>query len=332
MGFFWKRLLANSEGMSKEKQKSKEVVKDFPQTLVLGGLGFVGTRILEDTKDFGSRIDVPDPSEVNLLNKESIRRYVKEKGTKVVVNLAAFTDVKESENQRKNEDGDAWQINVIGARNVAGVCKEEGVFLVHVSTDNVFHGSSGLSKEEDPITNDGSHDWYSYTKAMAEKEIEEVGGKVAIVRIGYPFGSLNLQKDYILKLLQTIKKGIPIFGDQRFTPTDLGIFSKALWKIVSMRRPGKYHVVCRGVTTPYKVACLVVKELGLPYKVKKGSLAEYEEGYEKKMGTKSPYNRTGGLDTTETESLLGMRFAMWNEAVKDFIYKLPEGLVSAPVV
>ena len=155
---------------------------------------------------------------------------------------------------------------------------------------------------------------------MGEEEVEKVGGKFSIVRIAYPFGSINPDKDYILKLIKNVNLDRPIFADQNFTPTYIPTLSKALRKVITDKISGKFHVVCSEVTTPYKIAKFLAERLNLSPEVKKGSILEYE----KTIGKKAPYNPSGGLNTEVTQKTLDLEFPSWEEAVGEFIDKIPQ--------
>ncbi len=293
----------------------------FPKTLILGGTGFIGQELQNIYKSENLDITFASSEDADILDSKSIKDKILESGAKVLVNLAAYTDVKGATLEKGDKNGVAWKLNVIGVENVAGICKETGVFFIHISTDNVFYGGTGPFREDDKPINDGEVDWYGYTKRMGEVGVEKYGGRYALIRIAYPFGGKDAGKDYILKLIENIKRDRPIFADQNFTPTYIPVFGSILKKTISTGPLGKFHVACRGVTTPYEIGKFLVERLKIENTLKRGSIADYE----KLIGGKSPYNPKGGLLVADTEKRLEVNFPTWREAVEDFLRKDPSG-------
>jgi dTDP-4-dehydrorhamnose reductase len=121
---------------------------------------------------------------------------LKNSDSSVVVNFAAYTNVKKAEGERK----EAHLLNVTGAENVARTCRELNKFLIYISTGFARDHGFGLTA-------------YGQTKIEGEEDIKKVGGRLAIVRIDYPFGNPTSERDYIRKILWTMDKGYPLFAD-----------------------------------------------------------------------------------------------------------------------
>src|SRR5690606_6624892 len=83
------------------------------------------------------------------------------------INCAAYTAV---DNAEENEEL-AYQVNVVGARNIAKACQEYDVKLIHISTDFVFDGLKNTPyKETDMVNPQGV---YGVTKLDAEIEVQK---------------------------------------------------------------------------------------------------------------------------------------------------------------
>ena len=67
----------------------------------------------------------------------------------VVINAAAYTAVDKAE----TEQDKAFAVNDTGAKNLANVCKEQNIRLLHVSTDFVFDGTKNTPYQTDDATN-----------------------------------------------------------------------------------------------------------------------------------------------------------------------------------
>ncbi|RCV63189.1 dTDP-4-dehydrorhamnose reductase [Methanophagales archaeon] len=100
---------------------------------ILGANGQLGSDLVkafgEDAIPLTHRdLDVTDPESVKILN---------ELKSEVVINTAAYVRVDDAE----LEVAKAFQVNAIGALNVAKACNEIDAVNVYVSTDYVFDGA-----------------------------------------------------------------------------------------------------------------------------------------------------------------------------------------------
>jgi dTDP-4-dehydrorhamnose reductase len=279
--------------------------------LIIGETSFVATKVI---KYFSSCEDIeliiPPLQELDITKIESLKKFIQD--TNVVINFAAFTNVKHVTLDR---EGLAWKLNVEGAANVAKVCKDKNKFLIHISTDSVFpisRDSKGPHSEDEKIKDDPSlFSPYGYTKLIGEKEVINSGAKAAILRIAYPFGNADFpEKDYLTKLVSSIRLGYPLFTDQHFTPTYLNSLPVAVEKLAMQELVGIYHWVCKGLTTPYDIGVYINEKLKLGLEVKKGFVGDLS------------YAMFGGLLTKITEEKLGLKTLSWKEAIDDFIPEL----------
>lgn len=286
--------------------------------LITGGSGFVATEVI---KALNRNIDLilPSSRDLDVTSISSVESFFANNGSRVVVNFAAFTNVKEAEPQRGDWEGKAWQINVEGAKNLAEACKKFNKHLIQISTDAVFSmtGTQGPFSEESKIVdNPEEMSWYGYTKLRAEMSIRSEFPESTFVRIAYPFGNLNNPKDYINKLLGAMKAGYPLFADQKLSPTYLPDLAHALSLLIKNPASGVFHVVSRDVATPYDIGVYVAALLGLPSQPKQGSLAEYQKT---KEGS-STYSLTGALLSDSTQKRLGLKFHTYQEAIVEMAF------------
>ena len=141
----------------------------------------------------------------------------------VIVNLTALTSVEYCESNPEL----ANHVNVDLAINIAKVCNEKGVKLVHISTDHLFSGEkSNLTEEADvsPVN------IYGRTKAKAEEILFRDFPETLIIRTNF-FGwgppHRSSFSDYIINNLRKNRR-LNLFCDVFFTP----IISVELVKII----------------------------------------------------------------------------------------------------
>lgn len=285
--------------------------------LLFGGSGLVGSQFIDYLKKFNFSILAPDANELNALNFEDLKIYINDKKPDILVNLIAHTNLDEAEKERDNKEGLAWKLNVLIPKKLAEICKAQDIFLLHISTDAIFPGSEEFKGpyKEDQIPNVYSKDlsWYGETKRQGEIVINNYAERYAIVRIDYPFGNADLERDFAKKTYSYILAGYPLFVDQIFNPTYLPDLNAALKKIIEYEKEGIFHVATKGLTTPYDFGKLLVEIKGLKTEIKKGSAKEFMNS----LG-KPARPLFGGLDIQKTEEILGLEFHNLEDALREF--------------
>jgi dTDP-4-dehydrorhamnose reductase len=200
-----------------------------------------------------------------------------------VILLAAKADVDGCElDKAAGESGDAWKINVVGAKNVADVCKESGKKLLYVSTDFVFDGEKeeGESYSEDDTPNPVN--WYAHTKWQGEEAVKTSGAEFVIVRLAYPYrASFDTKNDFMRAIKTRLENGQPIAGvtDHLFCPTFIDDFVTACDILIQHNSEGIYHVTGSETLTPYEAAQIIADTFDLNSELISGTTrAEYFAG------------------------------------------------------
>jgi dTDP-4-dehydrorhamnose reductase len=298
--------------------KDEEMPNQFPQTLILGANGFVGSKTLELLDKDRAKIYSPTHQELDVNNTEKIRQFLTDNPIRILVNLIAHTNLAGGEKERGNRNGNVWNLNVEVPKNLAQICREKDIFLIHISTDTIFPGTTDFKGpyNESMIPPDNLEDlsWYAYTKLKSEEAVKDAGCNFAIVRISYPFGSINANKDFAMKTISYIQSGYDLFFNQNFTPTYIPDFVEVLKKLAKQKNPGIYHVVCSGITTPYDFGSFIQHKLHLGEPVKAGDIDQWNtrQGIVKRA-------KFGGLKNDSTQKSLQTKFHTWQEALEEFL-------------
>ena len=255
------------------------------KVLIFGGAGLVGSKFISlNSQNF--EINSPDVTKIDILSKDQAAKAVEEFNPDSIINFAAFTNVEAAEDQKGDKNGICFQINAIGARNVAEVARDFGKHLVHISTDYVFDGTktwSPYTEEDKP----NPVNWYGETKYAGEQLINESGCQTSIVRICMPFSPFyELKKDIARFFLGELQKGnkIKTIEDQRITPTIVSDISEALKNIILSKSLGLYHVSSTDSVTPLEFAKTIAETFKLDYSlIGKVSFDEYNKDKKAKL-------------------------------------------------
>ncbi|MFH1896243.1 MAG: NAD(P)-dependent oxidoreductase [bacterium] len=288
--------------------------------LVTGGSGLVGSRFVElAAKKFN--IVSPVAGIFDMTKREQVAPFLKEVKPQAIVNFAALTDVNAAEKERGDLSGAVWEVNALGAENLARVASQSGTFLVQISTDFVFEGSKenpGPYGETSPVCPKAHKlSWYGYCKAKGEEFVRLSGATHAIVRIAYPFRQhFPLKSDFARRILELYKSDslYPLYTDQVITPCYLDDFCTYLATIIERGLEGVFHLVSQNATTPYDFAFYLLERSGVAHpKLSKSLLVDTNQAGDVLRPV------FGGLSSKRTQERLGVSFKTWQEQVNVFL-------------
>jgi dTDP-4-dehydrorhamnose reductase len=236
--------------------------------VILGGSGFVGTRVRERWVDDVELI-APTHAELDVLDTEGLRRFLEAHGARLVLNLAAWADVDGAEAERDNLAGRVFGLNARLPTELGRICAELDAYLLHVSTDYVFDGTSTTRpyRESDPTAPIG---WYAQTKLHGEEGVLRSGAGAGVARIEMPFSGIDQpRRDFARICLARLRAGEPLSGvtDQRITPVFLDDAIDAFRLLLEARYAGLVHVSAATWTTPYLFARGIADRLRLSAEV-----------------------------------------------------------------
>lgn len=182
----WPVPLADAELSDKDKAHPRlaDVVPMPPRkVLVVGANGQLG-KALRELYDGDPSVEFAGRAELDLGSQAAIdSRHWKNYST--IINAAAYTAVDAAETPEGRAA--AWQVNVTGVARLARVAVENGLTLVHVSSDYVFDGTAEAHTEEETLTPLGV---YGQTKAAADAVVSVVP-RHYIVRTSWVIGDGN---------------------------------------------------------------------------------------------------------------------------------------------
>ena len=195
------------------------------KTLVTGANGQVGLQLIEQAKIKNLDFIGLEKSALNITDKSDIRANIELYRPEIIINAAAYTAVDKAE----HETSTAHQINTIGPKNLAEICKEYSILLIHISTDYVFDGSKSEPYTEEDIPS--PINVYGETKLGGEKEIRSLLKKHIIIRTSWVFShqGSNFVKS-ILDIAQNESR-LKVVGDQYGAPTSASSIATSIIEI-----------------------------------------------------------------------------------------------------
>ena len=180
---------------------------------------------------------------MDIAEKASVEKVLKEVNPDVVVHCAAWTAVDLAEDEDKKET--VQKVNADGTRNIALVCKDLGCKMVYISTDYVFDGQ-GTQPWEPDCKDYKPLNVYGETKLAGELAVSENLEKYFIVRIAWVFGKNG--KNFIKTMLNLGKTHdqLRVVSDQIGTPTYTLDLAVLLVDMIETEKYGYYHATNEG--------------------------------------------------------------------------------------
>jgi dTDP-4-dehydrorhamnose reductase len=169
-----------------------------------------------------------DSSTLNLLNLDNIKNILYEIQPKLVVNLAAYTDVDNAEDNHEL----VYNINALGPETLAEVSNKINAFLIHISTDYVF-GENGIG----PFSYDaktGPLNFYGKSKLDGEDNVLSNNDNSLIIRTSGIFSIYN--KNFVKTVTNKLLKheNIDVISDQKISITYAGDLAEFINKVSSI--------------------------------------------------------------------------------------------------
>lgn len=262
------------------------------KVLIFGGSGLVGSKFI-NLFDLVLDLEAPQTKAVDILNKDQVSKAMEDFNPDSVINFAAYTNVEEAENQKGDKNGIAFQINALGTKNVADVCKSLDKYLIHISTEYVFDGE----KEDFPYTEEDKPNpinWYGQTKYLGEQFVLESGCKSVIIRISMPYcARYEAKLDVARFFLEQLRSGnqIKAIEDQTVTPTLVDDIANALKIFIETQTLGIYHISAKDTATPLDFAKTIAEVFNLDYSlISQINLNEYNKNKKAKLLRNSSLN------------------------------------------
>ena len=122
--------------------------------VVTGGSG----RFAQNLKKIKSKYNFiyPSAKSLNILNLNSIRKFLKKEKPSSVLHLAGLSRPMIQHDKDINK---SINLNIIGTANLVNICSELKIKLIYFSTSYVYPGKKGNYKEHDPVLPWNNYAW-----------------------------------------------------------------------------------------------------------------------------------------------------------------------------
>ena len=279
--------------------------------LVTGANGQLGQAIQSVAGNFPS-LDLIfcSSSELNITDTNNSESVFEKFKPNFCINTAAYTAVDKAETEPEK----AYAINVVGAQNLAAVCKKYDTVLLHVSTDFVFDGLANQPYLEDDVPNPTGV--YGVTKLQGEQAIASTWNKHFIIRTSWVYSQFANNFMKTMLRLASERDSLSVVSDQIGTPTNAVDLAECLLTIISTQHPtpntqypfGIYNYSNEGQCSWYEFATEIFKQYQLSVNVNPIPSSAYP--------TPAKRPAYSVLDKSKIKTVFGINISNWQEQIK----------------
>ena len=273
------------------------------KTILIGANGQLGTEI---AKAFGDSIIPLTHKDIEISDNNQCQEIIKKIHPDLVINTAAYHNTLDCERNPEK----SFAVNTMGVKNLAGICQQNRIKLVHLSTDYVFNG-----KKKTPYTEEDAPDplnVYGVSKLSGEYFVKRLEDYY-IIRVSSLFGVRGCRakggKNFVKTMLEfaATRPQVQVTSNIYSSPTYAYDAAKKLKDMIENNHPsGTYHIINSGFCSWYEFALEIFHQVGAEIKVEEKTETEELEGVKRPLYTP--------LTTVKTEPL-----RHWREALGDYL-------------
>ena len=273
--------------------------------LITGADGQLGKELVNQlSKNKKYDLLLTDVNSLDITNEIDVQQYFLYNKPDIVINCAAHTAVDLCEDEPEK----AYQINAIGARNLAIVSAEIESKIIQISTDYVFDGEVNIPYVETSKPNPQSI--YGKTKYQGEIFVQEFNSRNFIVRTAWLYGDGHNFVKTMLRLAD-VKDQITVVNDQFGSPTSTKELVRAILQLIDSDKYGIYHATCEGYCSWYDLAVKIFELKEIEIDVVPCSSDEYPQ--------KAKRPKFSVLENRKLKENFDFYFRHWDEALKDYL-------------
>lgn len=288
------------------------------RVLILGSKGQLG-RCLSDQLD-SANLDLifTNRFEIDVSDFLATKQAISAINPNVIINATAYTAVDKAEEDYKT----ASVINHYAVENIANICYELDILLVHISTDYIFDGASSVPYLEDDQKN--PQGVYGHTKLLGEEAIQSSGCKFVILRTAWVFSEYGNNFLKTMLSLGSSRDELAVVDDQIGCPTyaqDIAkTISTILTNINSEERTSNIYHYCGDIACSWydfaKAIFYEAAKLGckIPTSITPIATAAYP--------TLAVRPANSVLDCSKLKSHLNVKPSDWHEGIRKTLLKI----------
>jgi len=248
-----------------------------------------------------------DVEDLDICDKKALDAFVKINYVNIIVNCAAYTAVDKAE----DDVALCYKINTDAVRNIGEIANENGIKVVHISTDYVFDGTNHIPYTEDQPVCPSSV--YGKSKLAGEQALLESCKQTVIIRTAWLYSSFGNNFVKTMMKLGAERDSLNVIFDQIGTPTYAADLANTILQVLSHHPfvPGIYHFSDEGVCSWYDFTKSIHRIAGIHCDVHPIETKDYP--------VRTPRPHYSVLNKAKIKSTYGLVIPHWEESLEKCI-------------
>lgn len=250
------------------------------KVLIIGAEGLLGSSL---AREFGGAYPVAglNREQFNITDERGIRKKLQEISPELIINAAAYNGVDLTEKE-KDSYALAEEVNGLAVGRLAALAADQGITLVHFSTDYIFDGSNTNGYDEEAVPSPLNK--YGYTKLLGERLLQKSSGQYYLVRLSRLFGlpgpSARAKRSFVDIMIDLAenqgKEELKLVDEEISSPTYSIDAARLVRRLVEENYPyGIYHGANSGGCSWYEMAKKIFELKKLAVKLTPITSGEY---------------------------------------------------------
>jgi dTDP-4-dehydrorhamnose reductase len=250
-------------------------------------------------------------------NQAAVERFFNEQQIDVCVNCAAYTAVDKAESEIENSNN----ITGYAVGNLATICEQKSIQLIHISTDYVFDGTATEPYEVNHPVKPVNQ--YGASKLLGEQLAIKNNPSCIIIRTSWVYSTDG--NNFVKTMMRLMKErnNLNVVADQQGCPTYAADLANAIMEIVPQLSLKKnlmdyseniFHYSNSGVTNWHEFAVAIKKNIGSACEVNPIPTSAYP--------TPAKRPAYSVMNTQKISDRFKISIPTWQESLKTCIEKL----------
>lgn len=273
--------------------------------LITGSHGQLGNEMQQAAKKFPTfKFIYTDVEDLDICDKAALDAFVKANAVNVIVNCAAYTAVDKAEDDVEL----CYKINSDAVRNIGEVAHQNGLKVIHVSTDYVFDGTNHVPYSEDQAVSPNTV--YGKSKLAGEQALMETCEQAVILRTAWLYSSFGNNFVKTMLKLGAERDLLNVIFDQIGSPTYAADLAVTILKILIHPTlvPGIYHFSDEGVCSWYDFTKTIHRIAGITCDVRPIETKDYP--------ARTPRPHYSVLNKAKIKATYGIIIPHWEESLE----------------
>jgi dTDP-4-dehydrorhamnose reductase len=225
--------------------------------LLLGHKGMLGSDLLLKLSAEHEVIGM-DKEEIDIVSVSECKKAIKETAPDIIINAAAYTNVDGCKTARE----ECFAVNAEAVKNIAEVCHNKKIRIIHFSTDYVFDGTAKQPYKEDDKVN--PINVYGESKLAGESYLQSLSNNYLLIRTSWLYGlkGRNFIQAILAKARTKPTPTLTVVDDQVGSPTYTKDLAAAVAMLIEKNAQGIFNITNRGSCSWHQFAVKILQESG----------------------------------------------------------------------